>query len=913
MSTALADDGARSTISFRQQNILLQPPTLNDCKTAAVGPDVAARAASEPGVRPRTRGAVHRARLCERLDAIPRGGTALIVAPPGAGKSVLLDQWMTTRPELTMCPLTLTGGRDGGTTLTAALADAFDRTTVRVEPPPQVAMASAGGARVSADLLGDVLRALRSHSGEVVIVFDDAHVLDGPEFAAQLGELAAGLPPQARLLISSRWDLVLPSRSLRLSGRLVELRDAELAFTTDEAAQLLDSVSGRSLESQHVAALVERTDGWAAGLQLAAISLQRADDPGVFVAEFAGTDHLVVEYLTAEVLDTVDESTRRFLSCTSVLPWLSADLCDAVTGASNGRQQLRELAGRSLFLVPLDRRGERFRYHQLFVDLLRYQFAEQHERAEQHRVRIAAAEWLLQRGHVDEAVEQLLAADKSDRVLAVVTDHGRDFLERSEAAILETWLQRASSGQPETTPATAINLLAAQIASQHYVEAAETHRTLVRRPDLTPGDRIVANALYSCLCLDELPPWDTIELTNAVLAELPRVDPEDLPDILGIDGWTTAEALAGCMQAYAHLRAGRVTTAAQQLRWVAGLRGMQYVVWRIHTQSAMALVSAWTGRLGDAEQLARRTLDIADSAGVGHHTCTTAAHLALAAVALERGRPAQASSHLVESDRRTRRDRGRFFTDLHTFLDVRQLSLTEGPRAGIQRLRSGLDLSTSCSLIVDAATALEGRLLLELGSIELLQPLLVRAATTPVTAPVRVDLALGLADVAQAATELERWDADDSQPIQAVERHVARCAVLLAAGDEGGARVELLAAAEVAEVEGLRRAFLERPTVLCLAKRTHHAARQTFLSSLNDARRPAGTRAAGQAQLIDPLTERELSVLEYLPTRMTNGDIAEALFVSVNTVKTHVRSIYRKLDVPGRDSAVERARDLGLI
>ena len=867
--------------------------------------------ADAPGTRhhPAT---VHRSRLCERLDAIPPGGTGLIVAPPGSGKSVLLDQWMTTHPELTVCPLTLTGEPDAGTTLAQALSDAFDRTTISVEPP-QVAMVSAGGSHVSADLLGDVLRALRSHDGEVVIVFDDAHALEGPELATQLGELAAGLPPQARLLISSRWDLVLPSRTLRLSGRLVELRDTELAFTTDEADQLIGNVSGRSLEPEHVSVLVERTDGWAAGLQLAAISLQRAADPGAFVEEFAGTDHLVVEYLTAEVLDTLDAPTRRFLIRTAVLPWLSADLCDALTGESNGREQLRELSSRSLFLVPLDRRGDRYRYHHLFVDLLRYQFTEEHELAEQRQVRIAAAEWLLQRGHVHEAVEQLLEADQADRVLAVVAAHGRDFFELSHAASLETWLERTNRRDPESAPAIAINLLAAQVASQHYVEAAETHRTLVRRPDLSAGELTMANALYSCLCLDELPTADAIELTNSVLADLPHLASADLPDILGIDGWTSAEVIAGCMQAYAHLRDGRVTTAFEQFRWVSSLRGMQYVVWRVHTQSATALVSAWTGRLGDAEQLARRTLEVAAAAGISHHTCTTAAHLALAAVALERGRPSQAIPHLLESGRRTRRDRGRFFTDLHTLLDVRQLSLTEGPRAGIERLRNGLDMSTSCPLIVEAATALECRLLLELGSIDLLQPLLIRSATAPVTPTVRVDLALALADVPHAATELDRWEVDLSQPTQTVEHGVARCAVLLAAGDERGARVALLSAAAAAEIEGLRRPFLERPTVLCLANRTHHSGRQSFLTSLSDTHRPAGTRLAGQAKLIEPLTERELSVLEFLPTRMTNSEIAEALIVSVNTVKTHVRGIYRKLDVPRRDLAVQRARDIGLL
>ena len=621
----------------------------------------------------------------------------------------------------------------------------------------------------------------------------------------------------------------------------------------------------------------------------------------------------MVEYLTGEVLDTLDDATRRFLSRTAVLPWLSAELCDAVTGGSDGREQLRELSRRSLFLVPLDHRGERFRYHHLFVDLLRFQFTEQHELDEQRRVRIAAAEWLAARGHVGEAVEQLLEAGESERAFAVVMAHGRQFLERSEAASMETWFDRILRARPDGPPVVAINLLASQIASQRYIGAAETHRLLSRRLDLTPGERIVADALYSCLCLDELPPADTIELTNAVLAGLPRVAPEDMPDVLGLDGATSAEAFAGCMQAYAHFKAGRLATAARTFRWVCDLRGMQYVVWRIHTQSAMALIGALTGRLGEAEQLAHRTLDIAAASDLSLHTCTTASHLALAAVALERGRPLQASPHLRESGRRTQRDRGRFFSDVHTLLDVRHLALTEGPRAGIQRIRTGLDTSSACSLIVEAASALECRLLIELGSTNLLQPLLLRAANTPMSAPVNVDLALALTNVAQATSELERWEVDVSQPAQVVEHGAARCAVLLASGDEGAARAALLAAVAAAEIEDLRRPFLERPAVVQLATRTHHANHQAFLSSLSNARRPAGTRIAAQSRLIEPLTDRELSVLEFLPTRMSNSEIAATLVISVNTQKTHVRNIYRKLDAAGRDSAVQRARDLGLL
>lgn len=845
---------------------------------------------------------VGRERLLDRLDTIPPGGTGLIVAPAGSGKTVVVDQWLEANPDVAACRLVLPTSGETGDELSSPLMLVLTGWASQRIP----------AATASADLIDDVLAVLETHSDQIVLVVDDMHLLESDMIAA-LGALAARLPLHVRLLMSSRWDPAMPARLLRLSRRLVDLRAADLAFTEDEADELLRHVSGRQLDRADVQSLVERTGGWAAGLQLAGISLQHVTDPAAFVEDFAGTDRLVVEYLTDEVLDALDPATRRFLGCTSILPWITPELGDAVTGQYDGRHQLKTLSHRSLFMVPLDQRGHRFRYHPLFAELLRYEFLDEHGVDEQRRLRTTAAEWLLQRGHTAEAVDQLMQAEAWSDVLAVIDTHGRTFLERGDAGSLVTWLTEIHARLPLGPPSIAVNLLAAQIASQQYIGAAETHRRVVRRSDLSSGERVMVDALYSCLCLDGLPAPQVIEVATDVLAALARLDATDVPDILGIDGWTSAEAFAHCMTGYAHLGAGHVEEAADHFEQVSTSRGMQYAVWRVHAMGAQALARAWAGQLCEAELLARRTVQIADTAGIPQHTSSTAAHLALASVCLDRCEPIEAEVHLLEAELRARRNGGRLFNDLHALLDTRRLALADGPLSALRRLRDSVPLSTSCPLVIDAAAALECRLLLDLGRIDAARPLPARAVTPMTAAEMRIQLALADGDVPRATRELELWASDSTLPFGVVEHGAVRSAVLLAAGDVESARRALVEAATVAELDGIRRPFVERPALLRLAGSDHDSSHHPFLASLVAARPPTETRRRGQSRLVDPLTERELAVLEFLPTRLTNQEIAAALYVSVNTVKTHVRSIYRKLDAADRNAAVRNAREFGLL
>lgn len=852
---------------------------------------------------------VLRRRLLTRLDRIPPGGTGLLVAPAGSGKSVLVEQWVAEHPELDICSIDLTSQHNDPVVLASAIVSGLEHAGVHVDPKVAAEVAP-GGESLGAGAVEVLLDALESHQDPLLLVLDDAHLLRSPVLVGELGGLALGLPAGSRLVVCCRWDMGLPVRGLRLAGRLVELREADLAFSVDEGVELLERVSGCDLADEDAAALVGRTEGWAVGLQLAAISLRSTDDPASFVRDFAGTDRLVVEYLTDEVLTQQKPEVQEFLLDTSVLPWLSAELCDAVTDLEDGRSMLRHLLESSLFVIPLDRRGERYRYHHLFADLLR-SVAGERDPQRQRSARRRAADWFASHGHVGDAVDQLLASEQWGTAFDLVRVHAQDHYERGESATLVSWLGAIERGYVDGPAAIGIDLLAAEVASTRFVSAAETYRRLCRRTDMTRGQRVAADVLYSCAGLDQLPAATTVELTSDVLFSLPGLDSEEVADFLGIGGAASVETMAGFMMGIAHFRRGRLDTAAEVLDWVATTEGMQYPLWRVNTLGAQALVTAWQGHLRQALVLSEQALAAAEEVHLGRHPATCLAYLARAVVALQRHEPDQMSLALLASAARID-GRGRVLRDLHRLLDVRRAALLEGPHRSVDLLGDGV-AAGSGDPIEAGAVAVEARSAISSGDIGVARVLLEAAAPSAWLAPVRIELELECGDLRAAEQVLDRWRADPGQPAQVVEHGVLRCELLAVTGDVDAAMGRLHDLVALAEVEELRRPFLDRRAVMRLVAASVRRRPDPFLQSLVNAERTAAALSSGQSRLVDPLTDRELSVLDYLPTRMTNQEIAVTLHLSVNTVKTHLRNIYRKLDSPDRDAAVETASELGLL
>ena len=313
--------------------------------------DAARRA---PGRLEVPRHAVARGRLVDTLDQVPPSGLGLVVASAGSGKSVLLAQWEPTAPERHHGHLSLSASDSDAVVCARHLVAALRRAAPSF-PDGLETLVAAGGRALGEVFVDSVLAALAALDDGVLLVLDDLHLVAQADVVEDLGRIATGLPRNARAVVAARWDPAFPVRQVRLEGRLVEVRGADLAFGPEEGRDLVAAVVGSPVSDDQGAALVGRTEGWAAGLQMAAVAVRSAPDLTEAIDTLAGDDRLVAEYLSAEVLDQQEPEVRRFLLRTSVLEWLSAEACDAVTGDGNGHEMLDEVARRSLFLVPLDR------------------------------------------------------------------------------------------------------------------------------------------------------------------------------------------------------------------------------------------------------------------------------------------------------------------------------------------------------------------------------------------------------------------------------------------------------------------------------------------------------------------------------------------------------------------------------
>ncbi len=387
------------------------------------------------------RGLVARPGLRERLSAGAESTLTLVSAPAGFGKTTLLAEWLAAAPTGDRSAAWLSLDRTDNEAASfwsgviAALQTMAPDAGVRAlallqepQPPPIET--------VLATLLND-LAALPTG---VVLVLDDYHVIDAPEIQAGMTYLLDNLPPPMHLVIATRADPALPLARLRAGGELVEVRVADLRFSPDEAAAYLNDVMNLSLTARDIAALEERTEGWIAALQLAALSMQGRDDVGDFIAAFAGDDRYIVDYLVDEVLERQPDAVRDFLLQTSILARMTGQLCDHVTGQGGGKGKLEALDRGNLFLVALDDRRHWYRYHHLFADVLRaHLLDEQPDRvADLHR---RASEWYEDNGEPLEAIRHALAGDDVERAADLIELAIPGMRQARQESTVRAWLE----------------------------------------------------------------------------------------------------------------------------------------------------------------------------------------------------------------------------------------------------------------------------------------------------------------------------------------------------------------------------------------------------------------------------------------------------------------------------------------
>jgi LuxR family maltose regulon positive regulatory protein len=403
---------------------------------------------------------VPRPRLTQRLATGAR--LILIAAPAGFGKTSILTEWLATLDgDTAVAWVSLDERDDPENQFWAYVITALDRAVPGVGTTALDLLAAANPTEAA---LATLINDLDASAREIVLVLDDLHTIENPAIHAGLAFLVDGLPENVRLVIATRADPPLPLARLRALGGLLELRAADLRFTADEAAEYLNGSMGLGVGDDDVRALGERTEGWIAAIQLAALSLRGRDDAAAFIAGFAGDDRYVVDYLVEEVLQQQDDAVRTFLLETSILSRLTGDLCDAVTGTTGGGGILESLDRANLFLVPLDDRREWYRYHHLFGEMLRARLLDERpERVADLHGR--ASEWLEQNGSPTEAIDHALDAGAFGRAAELILAAMRTMQQHRQEATLVQWFERLPPEAVRTTPGLSIGFAGVLLSS----------------------------------------------------------------------------------------------------------------------------------------------------------------------------------------------------------------------------------------------------------------------------------------------------------------------------------------------------------------------------------------------------------------------------------------------------------------
>ena len=878
---------------------------------------------------------VLRPRLIAHLNAgLAAGRCSLLSAPAGAGKTSLLAAWLAQvdRPVgwLALDERDQTANQVLRYLIAAcqAIAPTCGRTALAwLDAPPLRPEA------VVTELVND-LAALPAPG---VLVLDDYHLVREPAVHTAIAFLLDHLPPALHLVIASREDPPLPLPRLRARRQLVEVRAADLGFSVAEAAAFLDTGLGLRLPEAEVAVLVDRTEGWAAGLQLAGLALRDRPDAAAFVAAFTGGHRLVADYLLAEVLDRQPPPTRRFLLATSVLDRLCGPLCDVLlppeeSGGGSSQEILEDLERTNLFLVPLDADRVWYRYHHLFADALRARLAREagpDAVAALHR-RVAA--WYGREGLLPEAIGHALAGGAAaDAAVWIEALMPRMFATMSVHQTLADWLVTLGEPLVRTRPLLCLAqawLLIHRVelvAAAAWIEAAESALDASDGAVARPArGAVAATRAYLATVVPDTAPDRAIAWAERALADLA---PDDMA-FRGIAGVSLGQAalaqgdLERAERAFAEAAAvdragglvqGTLTATTQQVN-VLRLRGAR----RQALETGRAVL-AWASEHVVPSTLGRLRTVLAELL-LDEDDLTAALPLATDGIAALRefgNAPPLvllASLPLI----RLHLARGDVEAADAVLADVRPLVRTS-PFAMVVRVLEAAEARVALAR-GDTATAVALTLAAPVGPTAL--PDVFRFGAAAVEAacvtPARILVAHGRTTGDDALLQQAEPHLDAAARLAeqygvgwlGLRVAILRALILDARGDRQGALSSLGEAVARAEPEGVVRPFLDEGEPMAALLADLRAARD---GTAPRAVGPRDATAPGRAGLVDPLTERELEVLRLLAAGRSNAAMAAELFVEQSTVKTHLIHVYSKLGVHSRTQAVARGRALGLL
>lgn len=870
---------------------------------------------------------IPRPRLINRLNAGLHSKLTLVSAPPGFGKTTLVSDWLANsdRP---VAWLSLDASDNDLTHFFTYLISAIQKISPDFGQELIEALHSANPTP-PASLAISLLNGLMKLPAPSILVLDDYHLIENADILELLTFLLEHLPPTLHLVITTRHEPDFPLPRLRARGQLTELRTADLRFTPAETAAFLNHRMQLNLSAEELDKLEQRTEGWVAGLQLAALSLRNKSEREAYIETFSGSHHFVADYLVAEVLRTRPESIRQFLLTTSLLNRLNGELCDALTGRADGRETLATLERDNLFLIPLDETRTWYRYHHLFAELLRTQLS-QHEANQIEALHLQASEWFEAHGFLAEAIDHATQSQQPGRVATLVETSWPTLRQIYNDDTLIAWLKDVPEPLFKEYPLLNVHYAFALMspdplnAEKRLNDIEAWLNADQRSPEeleqahnqSIPGMIALARA-YQAGAVGNLP--DTLKYTQQALERLPE------EDFFG-------RGSAGAMLGLTYWAQGDLLTAYSVVEQSVGNMGRSNnISAAISVMFILADICLAQLKLRQAEKICREAMALVADSGGKSHQGSANIQVILSEIHYERGELEQAKTAL-QTSRSLGEHAGLEVMRHRWYIAMAHLNLAEGDA---ENALSNLDEGEAVYFPSPAPEirpidAVRTRFWVRQGNFLEAEAQFTVQQLIPRSEISHFDLyhmttfaqflsaqsdkeqteVNGLLNRLATIAEKHNRTADliDILVLQTLQTHLAE---------------PLERAISLARPEGASQRFINQGASLLPYLRQLETSEQTgwFIQTIiahiegrptHPPSPPQNIRLPVQP-LIEPLSEREIEVLALMADGKTNQQIANQLFLTLNTIKVHSRNIYGKLDVHNRVQAVNQARTLGLL
>jgi LuxR family maltose regulon positive regulatory protein len=875
---------------------------------------------------------VLRKRINEALSEGIRAGRklTLISAPAGFGKTTLVSEWIASR-EIPAAWISLDEG-DGDAAHFLTYLIAALQTLITGVGEGLLAALQSSQPNSAKDLLTTLLNELSATEDDFILVLDDYHAVDSKDVDELLIFLVEHMPPSMHLVITTREDPQLPLARLRARNQLTEIRAAELRFTEDEAADFLNQVMGLNLSSEDIAVLEARTEGWVAGLQLAALSMQGKADVTEFIRSFSGVHQFVLDYLLEEVLQKQPETVQGFLLRTSILNLLNGSLCDVLwqDDKTSAQEMLEQLERANLFVIPLDDERRWYRYHHLFRDLLRQRLSHKYGRDEITQIHIRASEWFEQNGDIGEAFHHAVTVADFERAARLLES---SWLSMDESFQMGTWL-----GWANQLPLS-VRRVRPVLLTQMGWSYADAGNATASESILQEAEACLRRPLKEMVIVEK-EQFSTLPARIAIAHAYNAQVEERFSDTLKFS--EMAQDMAPSDNAFLQAQASAILSGAY---WASGELDKSFTFmsnWVDVTQQAnnfsFAVAASFAkadiliaqGRLRDAIQVYQTALELAETHGV--ESITAHHHLGLGLLYHEMGEGERAASHLQKSfelgrqtpivDWAYRKSLAQaYLKESEGDLDAALEALDEAQRFYVRTPIPNLR----------PVAAMKARIYLKQGQLMNAQTWARKSGLSLRDAP---DYLHEFERVTLARITLAEVNVNFSDAVSSLERHLklaetqnrlaSQIEILIvlslafhAKGEQSNALASLEQALKLAEPEGYLRLFVnESKPMADLLFRFNNGYLQQYskkILAVLALQKDIPHSSFIIQPLIDPLSEREFEVLQLIAQGLSNQELTRKLFVTLSTVKGHNLRIFAKLQAKSRTEAVARARELGLL